>query len=277
MLIDYHTHNHFSSDSTQETVKIAKRAIALGIDEICITNHVETFPPDGGKGAFDYEEAINRFTEVRKDIQKTQKEFPNLAIKFGVELEYVEEWMNEMKRFVDDMGFDFMIGSVHDVEGHLISSSRFCHEFYKNNPESYSYGKYFEYLHRMVEWGHFSVVGHFDICKKGGISFYGPFEPKKLKGHIIPILELMEKKGIGIELNTSGLRYDCNQIFPHPDILKWCKEVGIEHYTIASDAHETKDIGADLDKALALLKDVGIDTISTYEKGVPTKFQISDF
>ena len=129
----------------------------------------------------------------------------------------------------------------------------------------------------MVKWGKFSVVGHFDMCKKGGVNFYGTFEPEKHKDSIIPILKLMKEKGIGIELNTSGLRYDCKEIFPHPTILKWCKEVGVEHYTISSDAHLTEDVGKDLDKALALLKDVGIETISTYEKGVPTKFLILDF
>lgn len=274
MLIDYHVHNRFSSDSTQNTSDIAKRAISLGISEICITNHVETFPPEDGEGNFSYKEASKRFAEAKKDIQKIQKEFPDLSIKFGVELEYVKEWMSEMKRFVDDMDFDFMIGSVHDVEGHLISSSKYCHEFYKSNPESYTYTKYFEYLYRMVEWGQFSVVGHFDICKKGGVNFYGPFEPEKHKDHIMPILELMKKKGIGIELNTSGLRYACKEIFPHPTILKWCKEVGVEHYTISSDAHLTEEVGKNLDKAISLLKDVGIKTISTYEKGVPTKFEI---
>lgn len=274
MLIDYHIHNIFSSDSNQSTSDIAKCAITLGISDICITNHVETFPPEGGKGDFNYKEAIKRFNEVKNDIQKTKKDFPNLSIKFGVELEYVEEWMPEMKRFVDDIDFDFMIGSVHDVEGHLVSSSRFCHEFYGNNTENYSYGKYFEYLYRMVEWGNFSVVGHFDICKKGGVNFYGNFKPKKHKDSIIPIIKLMKEKEIGIELNTSGLRYDCKEIFPHPTILKWCKEVGIEHYTISSDAHEAHIVGADLDKAIALLKDVGINTISTYKKGIPTKFEI---
>ncbi len=275
MLIDYHVHNHFSSDSESETRKLAEKAIELGIQEICLTNHVETFPPNGGKGSFDYKEAINRFTEVKKDIEETQKEFPNLPIKFGVELEYVEEWMDEMKRFVNDMDFDFMIGSVHEVENSLVSSSKYCHEFYKNNPESYTYTKYFEYLYRMVEWGQFSVVGHFDICKKGGINFYGPFEPKKYKDKIIPILKLMKEKGIGIELNASGLKYDCKEIFPHPDILKWCVEIGVQHYTIGSDGHST--VGKDLNEALTLAKEVGIKTLSTYEKGVPTKFQISEF
>jgi len=211
---------------------------------------------------------------LKKDIEKTQKKFPNISIKFGVELEYVKEWMDEMNRFVNDTDFDFLIGSVHEVEGALVSSSKHCHEFYESNPENYTYTKYFEVLHTMVDWGNFSVIGHFDICKKGGVKIYGPFEPTKYKDQIIGVLELMKKKGIGIELNASGLRYDCNEIFPHPDILKWCVEVGIEYYTIGSDAHTAKEVGQNLKKALDLAKEVGITNLSAYKNRQPKIFMI---
>jgi histidinol-phosphatase (PHP family) len=182
-----------------------------------------------------------------------------------------------MERFINDMDFDFLIGSVHVVDGEAISSSALCHRFYEKNDENYAYTTYFDYLYKMVNWGHFSVVGHFDICKKGGIQFYGPFHPEKYKDKIIPILELMRQKRIGIELNASGLRYDCNEIFPHPDILKWCLETGVEHYTIGSDAHTAEEVGQNLNKALSLAKEAGIKTLSTYTKRQPTKFLISDF
>jgi histidinol-phosphatase (PHP family) len=275
LLIDYHLHNHFSCDSESKTADIVKRAIELGIREICITNHVETFPPKGGRGSFSYKEAFKRFAEIKKDLEEAQKELPELSIKFGIELEYVEEWMDEMSRFVNDMDFDFLIGSVHEVDKANISSSDLCGKLYKRVDEKYAYSKYFDNLYKMIEWGNFSVVGHFDVFKKGGINYYGPFQPEKYKDQIIPILKLMKEKGIGIELNTSGLGYPCNEIFPHPDILKWCLKVGVEHYTIGSDGHTIEEVGQNLDKALTLLKDVRIKTISTYEKGVPTLHNIN--
>ncbi|MBN2087886.1 histidinol-phosphatase [Candidatus Peregrinibacteria bacterium] len=274
MKIDYHTHNHFSVDSSQSTIDLIEHAIKMGIDEICITNHIETFPQDGGTGIFTYEEAFERFTQVKKEIDDIQKDFPNIKIKFGAELEYIEEWMPEMKRLVDDIDFDFLIGSVHVVDEVVISNTELSQELYKKVDEEHTYSRYFEQMFKMVEWGNFSVVGHFDVCKKGGTDIYGPFNPEKHKKQIIPILELMKQKGIGIELNTSGLRSNCKEIYPHTDILKWCKEIGIEHYTTGSDGHETKDIGWNIDKAMEILKEIGIKTISTYEKRIPTKFEI---
>jgi len=275
LLIDYHLHNHFSVDSETKTSDIAKKAIELGIEEICITNHIETFEPKTGKGDFSYDEAINRFAKIKKDIYETQKDFPDLPIKFGVELEYIPEWMDEMKRFIDDAGFDFLIGSVHEVDGIIISSSDLCHELYEKVDEEYAYGKYFDLLYEMVEWGQFSVVGHFDICKKGGISHFGPFRPEKYKERIMRILELMKQKGIGIELNAKCMHEHCNELFPHPDILKWCVKVGVEHYTLGSDAHTAKEVGQNLKEALQIAKDTGIKELSVYSKRIPTKHLIS--
>jgi histidinol-phosphatase (PHP family) len=274
MIIDYHLHNHFSPDSKSETADIAKKAVDSGIGEICITNHVETFDPETGIGAFSYGEAMDRFKKIKREIGETQKNFPDLPIKSGVELEYIPKWMDEMKRFVYDTDFDFLICSVHEVDNVIVSSSDLCHKLYEKTDEKYAYGKYFDLLYKTAEWGHFSVVGHFDICKKGGTAHYGPFRPGKYKDKIIPILNLIKRKGIGIELNARCMHEHCNELFPHPDILKWAVGIGVEHFTLGSDAHSAKDVGKNLDEALAIAKEVGIKSISTYENRQPTQFSI---
>jgi len=274
MLIDYHLHNHFSADSESETADIAKKAVELGINEICVTNHVENFDPKTGAGDFSYREAMSRFKKIKKEIGETQKKFPDLPIKFGIELEYVPRWMNEMKKFINDTGFDFLIGSVHEVDDVIVSSSDLCRGLYEKTDEEHAYGRYFDLLFEMVNWGQFSVVGHFDICKKGGMQFYGSFRPQKYKDKIMEILKLIKQKGIGIELNTSGLRYDCREIFPHPDILKWAVGTGIEHFTLGSDAHKAEDVGKGLNEALAIAKETGIKNLSTYKNRIPTQFNI---
>ena len=274
MLIDYHLHNRFSSDSKLKTDEIAARAMELGISEICLTNHVETFDPATGDGIFVYDEAVKRFRKIKTDINDARKRLSRLPIKFGVELEYKEPWMDDMKRFVEKMDLDFMICSVHEIDGVIISSSDFCAQLYEKVDEKYAYTKYFDLLLKAVEWGHFSVIGHFDICKKGGVKFYGPFNPKKYKDRITAILTLVKQKGLGIELNTRCLHEKCNELFPHPDILKWAVEIGVEHFTLGSDGHKLDEVGTGLDEALAIAKDVGIKSISTYEKRVPKKFRI---
>jgi len=189
-------------------------------------------------------------------------------------LEYVEEWMPEMKRFIHANDFDFLIGSIHIVDHIVISSEKHAKEFYAKNKEEDAYRKYFETMAKLVEWGEFDAVGHFDINKRHGYRFYGEFKPERYKSLIKPILEKMAKKGIGIELNTGSLHTRCGELFPHPQILKWCLEAGIEHYTIGSDAHKENEVNRYLEEARIIAKEVGIKTISTYTKHVPTKHSI---
>ncbi len=41
MLVDYHTHTEFSDDSIYLMEKVIKDAIAMGMKEICFTDHVD--------------------------------------------------------------------------------------------------------------------------------------------------------------------------------------------------------------------------------------------
>lgn len=270
MLVDYHLHNHFSPDSNEDTRKIVMQALERGVQELCLTNHVERHDKKTGEAIFDSHEAQVRFKKIKEELTTVQKEYPQIALKFGAELEYVQIHMDQLAEFVKNTPFDFILGSVHIVQGVIIASHLFADEFYGQRDEKTAYGAYFEALEKMVKWGHFDVVAHFDICKKSGYKFYGPFVPQKYKEQIVSILELMKKKNIGLEINTKCLDNKCEEVFPHPTILKWAVEVGIEHFTVSSDAHKAPLVSKYIKEALEVAKSVGIKGVSTYSQRVPT-------
>lgn len=274
MLIDYHLHNHFSPDSEEDTRKIVLQALGKNTQEICITNHAELHDEKNGKSFFDGREARQRFNAIKAEIDEIQKESPGIRIRFGVELEYGEGRMDELASFVRDTDLDFVLGSVHIVKGIIISSHKFADELFIKTDEKTAYEAYFETLQKLVSWGHIDVVAHFDIIKKYGSKFYGPFEPEKYKDQIMRILELMAKKGIGLELNTNCMKDKCREIFPHPTILHWAVKTGIRNFTLGSDAHRAKDVGQHLSEAIKIARGAGITKISTYEKHKPTLHSI---
>jgi histidinol-phosphatase (PHP family) len=269
-MMDYHVHNHFSPDSEEDTLKIAEIAIKRGIKDICITNHPELHDEATGMGIFDLSEAIERFKKIKDETNEIQKEFPEINIGFGIELEYVEEWMPELVLLEKEVNFDFVLGSIHIVNGIIISSHLFADELYSQTDEETAYNAYFDEMLKLVEWGHLDAVAHFDICKKYGHKFYGPFKPEKYKDQIVPILSKMKEKDIGLELNTKCMDSKCQEIFPHPTILKWATEVGIKYFTFGSDAHKAENIGQHFDKAQRIAKEAGIVNIATYHKREPT-------
>lgn len=274
MLIDYHLHNHFSPDSEESTEKIIKKAIKMGMHEICITNHAELHDKMTGKSIFNRNEARERFRRIKSEIDELQPRFPGIRIALGVELEYVAGRMDQLADFVKETDLDFVLGSVHIVKDVIISSHLFADELYRKTDEKTAYHAYFDNLEKLVDWGHFDVAAHFDICKKSGYKFYGPFQPEKYRDRILPILKVMKQKKMGLELNTKCLCNKCRELFPHPTILKWALETGIENFTLSSDAHKEKHVSAHIKDALRIAKEVGIKNIATYSKRIPTLHQI---
>ncbi len=270
MRIDYHIHNHFSPDSDASTEAIVKKALKKGLSAICITNHSETFTESEGTPGRIEADAPERFEKARQEIRTFRKKHPELSIGFGAEVQY-ENDMRPVTELVEKTPFDFILGSIHNLDGTNISGHIHAHEFFGQRTEEQAYRRYFEEMMKLIDWGRFDAVAHFDIIKKYGHEHYGPFQPEKYKKILTAILQKMKEKGIGMELNTGSMHSRCKEIFPHPAILKWCVEIGIEHFTLGSDAHEVNEIARHFDEALIIAKEAGIKTLSTYEKGIPTK------
>lgn len=275
MLIDYHLHNHFSPDSEADTRELLEAEQKRGIRDVVLTNHAEWFDHGEAKpGKFDYYEAMRRFESVKWELDNLKDDFPEMNVGLGVELQYQEEYMDELARFVKDTPFDFILGSVHIIDGVVISTKKYKDDIFPKMKEDEAWEKYFDHMRKLIEWGHFDVLTHFDIVKKYGHEYYGPFKPEKYKSMIQGVLKKAIDKGMGIELNTGSLHKRCEELFPHPTILKWALELGMEHFTLSSDGHSKERAGEFVHEALEIAKEVGIPTISTYEKRKPTKHSI---
>ncbi|MBN2096491.1 histidinol-phosphatase HisJ family protein [Candidatus Peregrinibacteria bacterium] len=273
MLIDYHIHNHFSPDSDSPTEAIIEKALKMGLSAICITNHSETFTEGEGLPGTVQPDALKRFEKAKQEIGDFQKKYPDLMIGFGGEIQY-EDDMRPVTELVEKTRFDFILGSVHNLDGTNISGHTHADQFFERQTEEQAYHRYFEEMLKLIGWGRIDAVAHFDIIKKYGHEYYGPFKPEKYKTILTAILKKMKEKGIGMELNTGSMHRRCRELFPHPTILKWCVEIGIEHFTLGSDAHDVHEIARYFDEAFRIAKDAGIRTLSTYRNRQPTKHQI---
>jgi histidinol-phosphatase (PHP family) len=62
--------------------------------------------------------------------------------------------------------------------------------------------------------------------------------------------------GCAMELNTAGLRKDCREIYPCPELLElaWERKIPI---TFGSDAHAPGEVGLNFSEAVALARRVG--------------------
>ncbi|MDF2612752.1 MAG: histidinol phosphate phosphatase HisJ family [Clostridia bacterium] len=258
---DYHVHTHFSHDSNEPIELQIEEAIRQGFDEIAITDHFEKGPING---IIQPNMLMSGYLEAVKEMQERYK--GRIKIKQGIEIGYEERWREEIFKFIEDCDLDFIICSTHKCE----NVDLFLNNFFDSRTQIQAYTKYFEnVLNAVKTFPHFSVYGHIDY-----INRYGSFAHKILtvsdyKDLIYQILKELIESGRGIEINTSGIRYGVGHFNPQIEVLKMYLDMGGQIITIGSDSHYTQHIGYLWDEAALLIKNIGFNYYTTFEKGKP--------
>lgn len=266
-MINYHFHDHRSSDGVAPLPEHCEAAVAAGIREICVTNHAEVMGPNGSWNA-DLEEMRDRFHSVHDSVREARLKFPDLRIRLGIELEFRPEWISVFDRLTAEVPFDFVLGSVHLVDGFNISGGPERDSFFQNRTQDEAYRRYFRELAAMVEWGGFDVVSHFDLITRFGHRHYGPYEPARYRDEIQPVLAAMASSGLGIEINTSGI-FGPGVPYPERDILAWALEAGVPALTLGTDSHRPDTFAEGLVEGVTLARAAGWPRLTLYEQRIP--------
>jgi len=259
MLIDYHVHTDYTIDAHMTVQQVCKRAVELGFSEICFTNHQQwSYVVAKNK---DFYLTDNEWEEHIKEIEKARKDFPELKIKLGVELDYFPEYDHEIREFTKKYPFDYIIGSVHRLNGVYFEDLEM---------DNAAVGRlYYETLLQTIEARYIDCVGHFDIPNR----FISTPYPEN-KDMIMKCIKAMKDNDIGFELNAMGWHYANKMCYPAPEILKELYKAGIRKVTIGSDSHDIDLFGFKIKEGTELLKKIGFKQICTFDKRKPIYHKI---
>ena len=266
-LIDFHLHSKFSPDSDFSPKRIAEAAIKEGIKEICFTDHI-----DFG-GAVDDEFRLYNYDAAKEEIDACQEEFKErIKIHRGIEVGYVPAEEENIKDWLDDHKFDYVIGSIHRIGEELMSDLRDESFFPGKNLEEII-KPHLEVTRKLVGMkGYFNSIGHFDLMKKIGTKFLGPMDYMDFKDEVIKILKMAISNKIGLEVNTSGYGGRPKESYPSENILQKYFDLGGRIVTLGSDGHcfstneQFRSCYFDnLTKGYDMIKRVGFKEIDTFE------------
>lgn len=245
-LPDYHIHTSLCKHADRAPVDYKTAAQRQKISEICFADHGPN--PDG----YDPRHRMDmwQFPSYQQMITALQDNGA-LRVLFGVEADYYEGCERFLAQWLPKQGFDLVIGSVHYIEDWGFDNPSERH-IWDSVDITATWRKYFGLVGRLADCGLFDAVGHLDLPKKFG---FRPPE-KDVKEIVRPALDRIARAGMGIELNTSGLRKPVGEIYPSPLILSmaWEREIPI---CFGSDAHTPEDVGAGFDLALRLAGEAG--------------------
>ena len=266
-LADYHTHSDCSPDGRETIARMAEAAVARGLDEICITDHVDTicWGSRQPRWDFDWDKAQTELAEARRLYGD------RLTIRLGAELGEAPMAFDRAEHLLDHAPkLDFVIGSVH------MAGKKFGYfdlYYVEKSPETYYHeliDSYLEDVLELAKWGRCSVLGHLTLpvrcineMRHKAISF----QPHMAQ--IEEILRTIIPKGIGIECNTNR----GNTPLPDADILKLYRSLGGEIITLGSDAHVTNHLGCAIPARQELPRDCGFRYFTTFDRMKPS-FQV---
>lgn len=276
ILADYHTHTAFSDDSESTPESMAKRAVALGLKTLCITDHMDYLYPEKyapTRFVFDADKYFAKLTALKETYED------RLELCIGVELglrnepALKEACADYYRKLCAHYPFDFIIGSTHVLE----DLDPYYPEYWETHSKSQGMRAYYEsILENIGIYDMFQVYGHLDYlvrylpqefdnwCRQTDYCF------SDYEELISEILKKLIASGRGIEVNTSGTqKYGLPFAHPHPKVLKLYKNLGGEIITIGSDAHHPKYMAGGFASTRELLLSLGFSYYTVYRKREP--------
>lgn len=259
-LADYHHHTDNSFDSQAQMNEVCEQAIKMGLNEICFTEHFSVNPKAPTFGHMNFNRYFSQLEECR-ELFGTQ-----LVMKAGIELCEPHLMKEKYTEALASLEIDFIMGSVHNIKEEKLRT------FMVNKTKKEIYQQYFEEVYAMVANADIDVIAHLDLIKRYAVESVGHYDFITYKPIIEKIVRKAIERGIGIEINTSGLaKKILNETLPSMDILRLYHSLGGKILTIGSDSHFSETVGSNQETSIEMAKEIGFEWITVFEKRIPSK------
>ena len=267
---DYHLHTSFSTDGKASPEEMIQGCIDKGLKTICITDHYDMdFPyyEELGENAFTFD--IDKYFRTLKELKEKYKR--KIDINIGVEAGLQPHLGDYYNGMVHKYPFDFVIGSVHLVNG----EDPYIGNMFDIKKDEEVYRQTFEETLKSVKSvKDIDVLGHIDYIVRYGKTKNQFYSYDKYKDIIDEILKTLIYNGKGIEMNMAGFKYKLGYCHPHPDIISRYKELGGEIITVGSDGHAPDQVAYNYKEAGDILLNCGFKYYTVFKERKPVFVEI---
>jgi histidinol-phosphatase (PHP family) len=262
-LHDQHLHSRHSMDCQADPDENCERAVTRGLSGLTFTEHFDPHPTEWEWCKWDY-------TAVSETIARLREKFAGrLRIGMGIEVCYQPEQMARTFDALESRKFDFVLLSVHWWDGRalhvrehwdgvdwrqatrgyleaVLSAMRFCLELKEKGRRP------------------FDVLGHMDLVKRYTNRYFGLYDVRQHVDVVDEIWRTALAAGVLPEINTSSWRTELAEPMPADWAIRRYAELGGRMMSIGSDSHKSEHVGADFDRAVAVLREAGIESETVF-------------
>jgi histidinol-phosphatase (PHP family) len=251
---DYHMHTYLCRHATGKPVDYAAQALEIGLTEIGFSDH-SPMRDDHFDNWRMYMSQLDLYVSMVEDARRA---YPQLRIRLALEVDYLPGGEDWIRHLAAKYPWDYLIGSVHYVDKDWdVDNPTKLSEWDKHDPYEV-WSMYFERLTQAAASGLFNIMGHVDLPKK--------FNRRPVQD-CTPLLDTFlaaaRKQGCAVEINTAGLRKDCQEFYPSAAWLQRICQAGIP-LTFGSDAHAAEEVGMNFAEAVQMAKTVGYTHYATF-------------
>jgi histidinol-phosphatase (PHP family) len=263
-LKDFHIHIEQGPYTVDWIKSFLEEAFKKGIDEIGISEHGHRFKQaaflwqsEGFRGQWTGSEATEDIYEYIELIEKVKA--LGYPVKLGLEMDYIPERQEEIRAFVNEFPFDYVLGAVHWL-GDFGFDHPDCRNQWGQKNVDEVHREYYNVLGKAINSGVFDGIAHPDVIKVFG------YKAQKDMGDIYEKIALaIKNKGLCAEVSTAGIRKPVGEIYPGAHLMSFFAKHDIP-IMINSDAHCPEDVGRDFEKAMDYVRSFGYNKLYYFEK-----------
>ncbi|WP_027388923.1 histidinol-phosphatase HisJ [Chrysiogenes arsenatis] len=244
---DWHVHSGFCPHgSGRSTEEILLERMEQGATLVGFAEHAPF--PEGCIDPSPLRDSAIRAQDVEPYLDEVERLREKYAarcdVRIGFEFDYLPGYETTIQDFIDRYGhrMDHALLSLHCLHDRCVDFSaaemkRLLDDHFSGNVVLL-YHDYYQTLARAIRspWRFpFPVaIGHFDLVKKFRPDF--PIDPAVALEAALPALEALAGRGLTVEINTSGLKKPCQEIYPTRAIIAELQKRGVR-LQYGSDTH----------------------------------------
>jgi histidinol-phosphatase (PHP family) len=192
-------------------------------------------------------------------FQEAREEYQEVELRLGIEIDFVPGAEERMERDANALPYDYVIGSVHRVQGEEVDHPDHREIYEKLEPYEL-YERYYANVREAALSGRFEILGHPDLIK-----IFRTYPDQDISPMLEETADAVAESGVVVDVNAAGLRKPIGEVYPSRQLLEMLHRRGVP-IILSSDAHAPDQVALGYDKSLKLVHEVGYREVVTFKE-----------
>jgi histidinol-phosphatase (PHP family) len=231
---DYHVHTTYSDGSLLP--RMVEAAEQAGLDGLGLADHCNVFETEGARAyrdAFGFN--LDLTHERRRRAIERYRDRTDLRLYDGVEMDYHPDHEDAIEDFLVDAEFDYVIGSVHELDGTNVHHTEHFAALSPAEREN-AVETYVDRVVGLLDSDLFDIAAHIDIVERNS-ALRGLLD----EAHYRRIADALADSRTVPEINAGRVTREYGDFHPSEQFLETLVDAGVA-FTIGSDAHEPEEL-----------------------------------